>query len=179
MSGSYDIHTGAWINHSRGTVLGATLTRTSRDTGFLLAVLVTPVGFAGGSLWTIISYITHQVRSTLKPQRAYSINSKQFSEMFIHRSMLRRAFARLLFAWRKHMQAASYLQGVLFIVTPLVVAAAFAVAGTFTSKLQTAAGTLFLLKGNNCGTWAFLNETSSSGFSVTRMHQLLESDMIL
>lgn len=70
MPGSYEIYTEPWIKDSHGTILGVTLTLTTCDAGFLLAVLVTLVGFAGGSLWTIISYIADQVRLTHKPRTA-------------------------------------------------------------------------------------------------------------
>ena len=56
-------YTGAWINWSRGQVLGATLTLSKRPGAALIAAVTIFVQLAGTCSWIAICYILHQSRT--------------------------------------------------------------------------------------------------------------------
>ena len=56
-------YTGAWINWSRGQVLGATLTLSKRPGAALIAAVTIFVQLAGTCSWIAICYIIHQCRT--------------------------------------------------------------------------------------------------------------------
>lgn len=59
------IYTGIWINWSKGPILGATLTTTSKD-GFLLAsFLALFVRMVGSHFWSVLCFVIHQLYGTI------------------------------------------------------------------------------------------------------------------
>ncbi|KAL9620727.1 MAG: hypothetical protein Q9160_004740 [Pyrenula sp. 1 TL-2023] len=58
------IHTGFWINHSKGHILGATLTVPPRDGALLVSFLALYVRMVGTQLWSLLCFVLHQLRST-------------------------------------------------------------------------------------------------------------------
>lgn len=48
MATNATVHTGVWINWSKGSIPGATLTLTTRNGGIMIAVLALFVQLAGG-----------------------------------------------------------------------------------------------------------------------------------
>jgi hypothetical protein len=61
---SFDIYTGAWIDWSRGPILGSTITLSSRDAGLLLAFIAAFVTIVAIRFWVIISFSAHQFLAT-------------------------------------------------------------------------------------------------------------------
>ena len=164
MSSTNQIYTGLWINHSRSTLLGATLTLTDRDAAFLLALLAVVVATAGHSFWRILSYTTHQIRSSRGPNDA--IFYQQQAVLKNSGSALDAAwkFSRVSWAWRKHSKWWKFgrSHNLLFIVMGLLFAVVFAVAAIFSSQVTKSAGTEVLIQSPNCGFWEF-NSTTNKG----------------
>ncbi|EXA31818.1 hypothetical protein FOVG_16960 [Fusarium oxysporum f. sp. pisi HDV247] len=61
---AFEIYTGSWTDWSRGSVLGATITLSSRDTSLLLAFIAAFVTVIAVRLWVIICFTVHQILST-------------------------------------------------------------------------------------------------------------------
>jgi hypothetical protein len=154
MSSSSYVHTGPWVNHSHGTLLGATITLTTRNAAFLLALLAIMVTTAGHSFWTIFSYIAHQSRSN--PGSHDIIYHQEQVILKNSGSALNaaRKFSREIFAWRKHVKSRKS-RSLFFIAMALVLAALFGVASIFSSQVTKAAGSEVLINDENCGTWSF------------------------
>ena len=57
------VHTGPWINWSRGPILGSTITLSERDGDLFIAFLGIFVTAAGAACWKIMSFVMHQLRS--------------------------------------------------------------------------------------------------------------------
>lgn len=57
------IYTGAWINWSQGSILGATITLSQRNGSLLTAFLGIFVTIAGTACWRILSFFVHQHRA--------------------------------------------------------------------------------------------------------------------
>lgn len=164
MSSTNQIYTGLWINHSRSLLLGATLTLTDRDAAFLLALLAIVAATAGHSFWRILSYVTHQLRSSRGPNDA--IFYQQQAVLKNSNSALGAAwmFTRVSWAWRKHSSWWKFgrSHNLLFIIVGLITAAVFAVAAIFSSQVTKSAGTEVLIQSPNCGFWEF-NSTTNEG----------------
>jgi len=170
MSSSSEIYTGPWINHSHGNVLGATITLTTRNAAFLLALLAIIVTTAGHSIWRIISYILHQIRSK---------DSEHDVIFYQEQAILKNSsgaldaawrFSRTFFAWRKHTNSRTS-RSLLFLVMGLVLAALFAVASIFSSQVTRAAGDEFLITSDNCGFWSWNATSSADLYKVTEKSQ--------
>jgi hypothetical protein len=159
MSSSSYVYTGPWINHSHGTYSGATITLTTRDAAFLLALLAIIVTTAGHSFWTITSFIIHQTRCNPSPHSAIFHQEQAILKNSDSALSAAWTFSRLIFAWRKHAQAKKS-HSLSFIAIALLLAALFGIASIFSSQVTKAAGTEVLLSSANCGTWSF-NVTST------------------
>lgn len=163
MASTSQIYTGLWINHSRGALLGATLTLTDRDAAFVLALLAVVVTTAGHSFWKILSYIYHQIRSNRGPKDA--IFYQQQAVLKNSGSALDAVwkFSQVSFAWRKHSKWWQFgrSHNLFFIVLGLFIAAVFAVASIFSSQVTKSAGNEVLINSPNCGFWGF-NDSSSN-----------------
>lgn len=64
MSANSTIHVGFWTNRAKGSIIGSTLTLSSRNGNILIAVLALFVSFSGGQSWSILSFLAHQVCTT-------------------------------------------------------------------------------------------------------------------
>jgi hypothetical protein len=61
---TFEIYTGTWTDWSRGRILGATITLSSRDASFLLAFIAAFLTILVIRLWLIISFAAHQFIAT-------------------------------------------------------------------------------------------------------------------
>ena len=153
------IYIGPWINWSHGVIRGATLTLSSRDGGLLTAFLGIFVTGAGASVWRILSYLIHQLRT-----------SSEFEDGFHHQQqlILRNTgssvgaawqFFQMVFYWWKCARR-PLLRALPLTMLALCNLLLFAVAGVFSSEVTKSAGNQTLIRSPNCGTWA-LNGTGS------------------
>jgi hypothetical protein len=154
MSSSSYVYTGPWVNYSHGTLVGATITLTTRDAAFLLALLAIVVTTAGHSFWTIFCYIAHQSRSS---RGSHDIIFYQEQAILKNSDSALSAawkFFREIFAWRKHVKSRKS-RSLFFIAMAIIIAALFGVASIFSSQVTKAAGSEVLINDENCGTWSF------------------------
>jgi hypothetical protein len=161
MSSPSYIYTGPWFNHSHGSLLGATITLSTRDAAFLLALLAIIVTTAGHSFWTIISYIAHQTRSNPGQHDAIFYQEQAILKNSGNALDAAWKFSQASFAWRKHAKSRNS-RSLFFIAMALILAAAFAVASIFSSQVTKAASGEVLINSDNCGFWEF-NVNSSAG----------------
>jgi hypothetical protein len=169
MSSTSYIYTGPWVNRSQSTLLGATITLTTRDGAFLLAVLAVVVTNAGQSFWNIVSYIIHQARSKAGAHDA--LHYQQQAILKNSGSSLSAAwkFARASFSWRKHERSKWWQfwrsRTLFLILTALIIYAAFVVASIFSSRVTNSISTEVLIHSPDCGFWVFNASTSLSSLS--------------
>lgn len=60
-AGRGSVQTGAWINHTKGRVLGATITLDAERSVLLIAFFALFVRLVGSHLWSIICYLVSMV----------------------------------------------------------------------------------------------------------------------
>ncbi|EWG51926.1 hypothetical protein FVEG_16885 [Fusarium verticillioides 7600] len=61
---AFEVYTGSWTDWSRGPILGATITLSSRDASLLLAFIAAFVTVIAARLWVIMCFSAHQLLST-------------------------------------------------------------------------------------------------------------------
>src|SRR5271163_587944 len=120
------IYLGFWIDQSAGTVLGSTLTTTSRSGNLMIAFLALFVSAAGSACWGILRFTFHQSRSTTEPrdglhhqQQAILANSTSAIKALTH-------LAYLPWIWRSSSER-PYKRSILPLLMAILVAAIFAV----------------------------------------------------
>ena len=146
------VYTGAWINWSRGHVLGPTLTLTSRNGGLLTAFLGIFVTIAGAACWRILCFIIHQWRAEK--------GSKNDALYHQQQAILRNSSSPGAAAWQMSQVAWSWksiarnpvLRNLPLVILAILNMSLFGLAGVFSSEISKAAGNETLLRSPNCGT---------------------------
>lgn len=169
-----NVYKGIWVNWSRGTILGSTLTLSDRNGGLLIAFLAIFVSAAGGALWRIISYAIHQSRAKLAYQ-----DGLHHQQQVIFRNASTPGSAswqllQLLFQWWDNAKR-PVLRVVPLAALALVNLFLFALAGVFSAEVTKAAGNEVLVRSPNCGTWAISPNSTLEQQAAFRSKTLLDS----
>lgn len=151
-SADQDIYTGVWVNWSRGRVFGATITLTSRDGALLVAFLALFVSVVGTSVWRIGCFALHHIYSTEAPRDALHHQRQIILRNSANATYGLCALVQTLWAWHGVEKVRRPYRRILPLsALTLLLVAAFATAGTFSSKIATAMGHEVLVNSQNCG----------------------------
>ena len=149
-AGSY-IYTGAWINWSRGAILGATITLFQRDGSLLTAFLSVFVTVAGGACWRILSFLVHQHRAGPDWKHNDTLHRPR-QVIFRNSGSSTAAWQLAKLAWDQRTLAKKpILRNLPFLILAVCNTLLFAVAGIFSSEVTKAAGNETLITSPNCG----------------------------
>ena len=144
------IFTGAWINWSRGLILGSTITLSQRDGTLLTAFLGIFVTVAGAAFWRILSFLIHQYRA--KQGVTDAIHQQQQAILRNSSTPGGAAWQLAQLAWYCRKSAAkSIVRSLPFIILAICNMLLFAVAGVFSAEVTKAAGNETLIHSPNCG----------------------------
>jgi hypothetical protein len=132
-SQSFDdqVYTGFWINQTKGSSYGATLTLSRQAGSFLIAAVALYVGITGQSFWMISRFLLH---------RYLSSESQSDGVYHQHQAILRNSRTAphaaqdtlmLLSAWRKRCRGLFFRLLPIWIVASLI-SAGFTIAGQHT-----------------------------------------------
>lgn len=173
-NGVANVFKGLWVNWSRGTILGSTLTLSDRDGALLIAFLAIFVSAAGGALWRIISYTIHQSRAKLAYQ-----DGLHHQQQVIFRNASTPGGAswqllQLLFHWWDYAKY-SVLRIVPLAALAFVNLVLFALAGVFSAEVTKAAGNEVLVRSPKCGTWGISSNSTPQQQAAFRSKTLLDS----
>lgn len=147
---AFEIYTGSWTDWSRGSVLGATITLSSRDASLLLAFIAAFVTVIAVRLWVIICFTVHQILST---------NGKHDGLYYQRQVILRNTKSAPAAAWL-FLQQAWYWRGIAISAVTRTIPWAlfcvcyflgFAVLAVFSSQISDSASEFRLLRSPNCG----------------------------
>lgn len=149
VSAGFSIYIGAWINWSRGPILGATITLTQRNGSLLTAFLGIFVTIAGGACWRILSFALHQYRAghdsknVLHHQQQVILRNSDSSTVT--------AWQMIRLAWQQRTAEKKHvLTNLAFVMLALSNTLLFAVAGVFSSAVVRAAGSETLISSSRC-----------------------------
>jgi len=149
-----NVYTGAWIDRSRGTFAGATLTVTSEQGAILVAFLAIFVSFAAQQLWGLICFFWHlsrargQEKKILEHQQDLSLRN---SETPLQASWY---FIQIAWAWKSRLDRLSWWRfAVLPTVLPLLLSGVVLVAGILSSQIVRSTAVNVLIYKPVCGLW--------------------------
>lgn len=156
---SASVHIGPWIDYSRGSVLGATITLAAREGAFLVAALSIFLTFVGSQFWTILSFVIHQLNTTKKATDALHCQHQVvFRNSGTSLGAARELFS-LSFSWRRPPDRKFWSKPFWSLLGrswawAFVAAAnfgAWAAASLFSSEVTKAAGHDVLINPGSCG----------------------------
>lgn len=148
-----EIHMGFWINWSKGSVRGATLTLTPETGAFLIAFIAIFVQYTGGQFWGILRFILHQVRVSQRPQDGLYHQQQAFLRNQSSGAATV-GFVRGALIWRTRARSPIRRSGFLAIIA-LVHLLGFLVAAIFSTKVSSASGDQVLIGSVACGSLDF------------------------
>jgi hypothetical protein len=147
------VFVGIWNDWSRGYIKGSTLTVTTGTSSVIIAILALFISQVGSHSWSIICFLTHQVRSTTRPRNGLYHQQQVILRNSVWGSDLGTIYqlGRVAWFWRGHgmrsIRATTWL-----IVLGLVHLSLFFVTGTLSSRIVII-GNEVLIHGPNCGIW--------------------------
>lgn len=144
------VHLGTWINWSRGSVIGATLTLDRTQGNLLIAFTAIFIGIVTDRLWRIACYVFYRSYSTSKPRDTLHHQRQVILRNSDSAASALWAIIQLTWAWynstdRPLTRLLPTLSTAVFCVV------AFAVAGGYSSQISSALKNEVLLDGTNCG----------------------------
>ncbi|KAM0405885.1 hypothetical protein ACHAPZ_002635 [Fusarium culmorum] len=147
---SFEIYTGSWTDWSRGRVLGATLTLSSKDASLLLAFIAAFVTVVAIRLWLIIAFTTHQFTAA-----GGKHDGLYYQRQVILRNVKSAPAAAWLFiqqAWDwRGIARSSYSRTLPLALFCILYSVGFAVLAVFSSQISDSASAYRLLRSPSCG----------------------------
>lgn len=174
----YAVHLGTWTNWSRGPIMGATLTISRTNGNYLLAFTAFFISLVSVRFWRILCFLLHGrlstsvARDALHHQRQVILRNSDSATASLW------SLLQLVWAWRGTAQHL-LLRTLPIIATATFCAAAFTVAGGFSSQISTGIGNEVLLNGSNCGIAYSMSLDQGSGPHNTVLYvanQVLNAD---
>lgn len=171
------IYTGFWIDWSRGSVLGSTLTLSAENSAFLVAFIALFVRFVGGQLWEVLAFLLSTTRSTAEPQDAIYHQQQAILRNTSQPLSVLWGMLKLTWFW-KDTTTRAQRRAVAFILGSLAYVVAFAVASIFSSKISSADSEVLLLSGPNCGFWSSPDYESYNPAEESIQHFMMKNAQV-
>ncbi|RFN51402.1 hypothetical protein FIE12Z_4329 [Fusarium flagelliforme] len=157
------IASGLWWDHSKSTILAATLTLPLNYGNLLLSGLTILVTVAGSSFWNIVAFVLHNWKaksgsaSAIDLQHQVSLRNSAGATQTLWEAF------KIHQAWSKNRPKQLVKKTCAVAIPALLISAGFAVAAIFTSRVANKAhGTVVArVQPNSCGFW-FFNTTSEN-----------------
>lgn len=146
------VYYGVWINWSRGTYNGSTITLTPTGAGMLVASLALFVSMAGGSLWRILAFLIHQRRVAKDPRDGLHYQQQTILRNAATPGTATWQLLLLINPWRKISNKPVWNSAILILVS-LSNLLVFFTAGILINEATKAPGSEVLVRSPNCGNW--------------------------
>ncbi|KUJ06526.1 uncharacterized protein LY89DRAFT_790396 [Mollisia scopiformis] len=173
MSTDSTVYTGIWMNHSKGSILGATLTVAPGNGLIVVAILALFVSLAGSQSWGMIRFVVHQLRATTHPSHGIYYQQQAILRNTGVASAAIWQFGKIAWVWRSRGMK-SFQKSIVLIILGLTHLLFFLAAGVLSSRLATVSSEV-LVRSPNCGSWDALmpaqlmaNVTESVNYLVHR-----------
>lgn len=151
-SSNISVYTGVWKNWSEGPIVGATLTLSARNGVILVAVLALFIQLAGVHSWSIISFITHQLKATRESRDGlYHQQQATLRNSSSDISTLWR-FTQIGLAWHP-LKRKSFRRSVGIMLLALVHLVSFTAAGILSSHFTKRGNDVLIARSPSCGIW--------------------------
>ena len=166
------VYLGFWIDHVRGPILGSTLTTTARSGNLRIAFVALFISVVGSSLWNLLRFLVHQVRSTAEPRDALH---HQQQAVLANSTTATGAALKLVFlpsTWKDKVENV-YRRSMGLAALALIQVTMIICAGLFSSRIAQSSNGFVLISGDNCSTFTqavqtdILNHDSSLDFNIS------------
>lgn len=164
-SAAYVVYHGIWTNWSRGRIMGATLTVSRTDGNYLLAFTAFFISMVSARFWRILCFIAHNKFSTSEPRDAIHHQRQAILRNSPSAPSSLWTFLQLIWTWRR-VADRLLARAMPVVLTATACAAAFTVAGGFSSQLSTGISNEVLLDGSGCGIVDTMIGANGSGNSA-------------
>ena len=171
------IYEGCWINWTKGSIFGSTLTLSATKSTLLTNILALFVTMAGGQFWTVLRFTLHQIRACSRisdPQANLSFNREQIV-LRNTTSAITTIQLLLTLRWTSRKKICDPPPNSTPVIALAIFSAAFfLVAGAFSNTLINA-GPQVLSRSPFCGFWnqTYLNITNHSGPNTASVEDLM------
>lgn len=164
-SAEYAVYHGIWTNWSRGRIMGATLTLSRTDGNYLLAFTAFFISMVSARFWRILCFIAHNKFSTPEPRDALHHQRQAILRNSASAPSSLWTILQLIWTWRR-VADRLLVRSMPVILTAVLCATAFTVAGGFSSQLSTGISNEVLLDGSRCGIVDISASSNVSGSTV-------------
>ncbi|RVX69850.1 hypothetical protein B0A52_05684 [Exophiala mesophila] len=171
------IFTGAWVDWSRGAVLGSTLTLSSRWASVLTAFLALFVTIVSSCLWRILSYTIHQLSSTSQARDGLHHQHQLIFRNSTSPAEATKSFTETAWHWRRAGRK-PWSRSLPLAILALLFMIAFSAASILTGLITQAAGAQRLIVSGSCGFWA-VNASADINSRTVAMQNKDLNDTIL
>ncbi|KAH8587182.1 hypothetical protein B0O99DRAFT_698889 [Bisporella sp. PMI_857] len=169
---SSHIYTGPWVYQSRGKILGATITLSTIQAGFLLSGITFLVGLAGNAAWGILKYIFHQLSSSRDPRHAIF---RQLQAILKNSGTATNSAWKFLiqtWAWRENKRIRNWRPCIFGLLSAAVfISIGFSVASILCSRFLGSGIDYFLIHSAGCGAWLFDTSNAETPRNVSTQWQ--------
>ncbi|EON69223.1 hypothetical protein W97_08482 [Coniosporium apollinis CBS 100218] len=143
------VYIGTWVNWTKGSVLGSTVTISADHGAYLVAFLALFVRWAGAHLWSIICFCLHQWRSTPEERDGLYHQQQAVLRNALSDSSVLWFLTKLGWNWKNNTHGAIRRNVPLMIITVshMII---FAICGIFSSRV-TSVGDEVLIRSPICG----------------------------
>lgn len=143
---------GFWTNWSQGSIKGATITLTKSSGAFLTAALAVFVTYVGARFWRISCFAVHHWRSSKDPRDALYHQRQALLRNSDSSSGVLAEIFWMIWSWRRKAGLLRVLKRLLpLFALAATLAAGFAVAGVFSSRISSSMGGEVMISSPNCG----------------------------
>lgn len=146
----YVVQLGTWTNWSRGRIMGATLTVSRTNGNYLLSFTAFFISLVSVRFWRILCFVLHSRLATPAPRDALHHQRQALLRNANSATSSSWALVRLAWAWRGTAGRRLLARTLPLILTAALCAAAFTVAGGFSSQISTGIGNEVLVDGARC-----------------------------
>ena len=165
MSSDIYVHTGPWINWTKGPIYGRTITMSLLDGPVLVAFFALFVRLVGSHLWSIFCYAVHQWRSKRGERDAFHHQQQALLRNSSSVTSTLWLWLEVGWAWRSKKVRPCW-RSLALVTAAILQIVAFAIAGIFSSLITSSMDQDALLLSPNCGSWPvdlqFLSTTTEN-----------------
>lgn len=151
------VYQGFWIDYSRGTVIGATITTTANTANLIIAITSLLVAFTGAHLWELVAFVHHSRISSRDPQPTLHRQRQFLVRNIVSPGAFVLEMIKVGWGWRRHHPWASLF---FMALVALICSVGFLTAGIFVSLLVSNSGIQVLAKSASCGFVSWQNEST-------------------
>jgi len=144
------VYRGFWVNHSKGPIMGRTITTDTKTSTLVIAILAIMSTLGTTYLWNILLFLYHQIRATGKPSDVLFRQEQALIRTLPTPASLATERLKLWFLWRRKVGHTAF-RGLFTVLPPALYAIGALFASIFTSAIVSTSNLDVLVRSPFCG----------------------------